>query len=98
MDKQKYYSCQCGNEVLSVYFDDNEAIVEFAIYWHDPNKLNFRERIQECLRILRGQPYFHDQIIFWDEQAKELAMDLLGGVKDFIRYEAEQKSPPGENC
>ena len=85
MDKQTYYMSRCGEEVLSVYcdhsgyFDDGE--IEFAIYRQHPDKLNLWERIQECVRILCGQPRFHDQIILYDEQAKELAMDLLGGLK-----------------
>ena len=89
MDKQKFYSG--GNEILGVYWDDT-SIVELAIYRHRPDKLNFMERIKECLRILRGQSRFRGDIMLCDEQVKELAMDLLGGLKSRRTAKIHKKS------
>jgi len=93
MDKQKWYPCQCGGEVLSVYWGDREDVVEFAICQKHPSTLRLWERIQECIKILDGQSDLHSEIILRGEQAEELAMDLLGGVKSRRAARIRDKKP-----
>jgi len=93
MDKQKWYPCQCGGEVLSVFWDAADESVEFAIYERYDSPMPLMGKLRQCLRILRGQSQYCDQIILWDEQVRELAMDLLGGVKSRRAARIANKKP-----
>ena len=69
--KEKYISCQCGQEVLRVErLDDNEWWL--SIYERYPYSRTLMSRLRLAWNVVRHGEFYKDQMCLDDESMKEL--------------------------
>lgn len=84
MNKEYYYKCDCGAEILMIEpeidkIDDDKSLfflnVSIWLQGYD-NKPSLYEKLRHCYHILKTGNNYSDQIILNFEQAEKLYCDL----------------------
>ncbi|NBU33528.1 hypothetical protein EBZ38_16295 [bacterium] len=83
-NKTVFIPCDCKSEILTIEYDHEIDIADFAIYEHIKSyeyKMSFWQRLKYCYRVLIHKKPYADQIILNKKQLLDLknflnALDL----------------------
>lgn len=76
--KEIYLQCECGSEVLHVWYDPEVRSYDLCIYRiaSHPAKLSWKQRFQFCWNIIIKGNCYSDQMMLSKQSGKELTKFL----------------------
>ena len=82
--KPKYFTCQCGGEILRAEFNDEYKEIDMSFYSYGifTEKPTLWERIKFCFRYLKTGEMYSDYILLSIKDAQRLGNWLVDIVEN----------------
>ena len=79
MDKERFYKCVCGGEVLVIdsTYTMEDGCVDFSMFRRFPRDTSIKERLRCCWWILKTGYPFTDAMILHTSQLQDVGEHLI---------------------